>query len=213
MEGQRLAFEAIDHLTRPTTFGGASKTDLGIEVEDQRQFGHQTGDRHGFQFGQHAPVELAEYALIDPRRIDETIADHPFAALKRRADQAVDMVDPGGREHQRLGERAVVSRLPRQDHLTDRLGLGRAAGLARRPRREACRLEAFAQRARQRRLAGALPAFERDEMSLVHLGLISSGSAPCEPSLSWPRKGHPAPGSASCRPARSRPHRAECPAS
>ncbi len=87
--------------------GRAGEAGLGGEVEDQGQVGPGRADDDPLQGGDDARIEAARGALVGPGRVDEAVAQHGLAAAERRADQPVEMVDPGGAEQQGLGEGPV----------------------------------------------------------------------------------------------------------
>ena len=124
---------------------GARQPFGGGQVEHQREVGPARADRDPLEAGDQRRIEPAGRALIGARRIEETVADDPVAALQRRRDRRVDMVDAGGAEQDRLADRAVARRAARQNDLAQRLGARRAARLAgqhdvaARPRRAARR--------------------------------------------------------------------------
>src|SRR5262249_15840023 len=108
---------------------------------------------------------MAEGALIDPGRVDETVADHPHALRQRRLDGVAPVVAAGGGEWERLGFYAEGLRNTREQHVPDDFGAGRAARLAREHHADAHRLKAIRQQRRMGRLTGAFAAFEGDESS------------------------------------------------
>ena len=102
-------------------------------------------------------------ALIGERAVEEAVAEHPGAALQRRADGPGDMVGAGGGEEQGLGlgSPAVVAAFEQQ--LADRLGAGASAGLAGLDHLEAAAAQRLGERPELGRLAGPLAALEADE--------------------------------------------------
>jgi hypothetical protein len=72
---------------------------------------------------------------------------------------------PRGIEQQRLADRVPAFGLALDQQLTDRLGTGRASGLAGKPGGDAGALKCGDEELRLGRFAGPLPAFERDEIS------------------------------------------------
>src|SRR5438876_5589792 len=108
---------------------------------------------------------MAEGALIDPGRVDETVADHPHTLRQRRLDGVAHVVAASGGEQKCLGFYAERLRNTREQHVPDDFGSGRAARLAREHYADAHRPESICQQRRMGRLAGAFTAFEGDESS------------------------------------------------
>ena len=73
------------------------------------------------------------------------------------------MVDPGGGEERRLGKRPQRRDAAGEQKLAQRLGLRRAAGLARRHGLDAAGAQMRGEALELRRFADALAAFESDE--------------------------------------------------
>ena len=69
--------------------------------------------------------QRAGEALIDAGGIDEAIAQHPAARGKRRLDQTLDMILPGGEKQQRLGERRPALGRSLGHEIADGLGARR----------------------------------------------------------------------------------------
>ena len=101
------------------------------QIQDQGQIRPAGADRDALQAGEQLRVELAGRALIGARRIGEAVANHPVAAAQRRRDRRVDMVDARGAEQQRLADGAEARGGAGKNDFAQRLGAGRAAGLAR----------------------------------------------------------------------------------
>ena len=80
------------------------------------------------------------------------------------------MVDPGRGEQQRLPGGTELSRKSRKERLAERLGAGRAAGLARADDLEPKRSKALFQSLCLNRFPGPLAPFESDEAAPRPLG-------------------------------------------
>ena len=64
---------------------GARQPDVRRHVEDEGEIGHGGADGDALQAADQLRVDLAERALIDAGRIDEAVADHPFAVERAPA--------------------------------------------------------------------------------------------------------------------------------
>ena len=135
------------------------------EIGDKRRMNpvRELGDA----FDRHA----APTALVRDRGVDESIAQHPLAALERRKNHAMNVLEARREQKQRLGPREHgIRRIEQQG--TDRVSDGRPAGLAGHHQRDS----AVSQRGRRTFDAGGLAstvdAFEGDEAatcrSIVH---------------------------------------------
>ncbi len=114
-------------------------------------------ERHDVGVGQ-----LVRCALIGAARIDEAIADHPLARFHGWQDGLLDMVAPRG-GNSSASVRVLHRSASPESRAADRLGTQTAARLARQQDGVAARFQCRRQRPRLRRLADALPAFQRDE--------------------------------------------------
>src|SRR6516162_9680571 len=108
---------------------------------------------------------MTEAALINPGRVEETIADHPHALRQCGFDGIAHVVAAGSGEQERLGFCAERLRYTREQYVPDHFGPGRAAGFAREQYAGARRLKAIRQQRRMGRLARAFAAFEGHESS------------------------------------------------
>ncbi len=162
MEADPLPLEPVRPV-RPTPERRPFEPDPGRNVEDQRQVGPVLPDRDLFEAGDEPGGQIARGALIGAGRIGEAVADHPGAAFERRQDRPVQMVDAGGRKQHRLGLRPERLGEAGQNDLAQRLGVRRAAGLARAHDLEAGPFEPRLEPQRLHGFAGPLAAFERDE--------------------------------------------------
>src|SRR5262245_64615065 len=104
-------------------------------------------------------------ALIDPCRVDEAVADHPFSLFERGQDRRIDVVAARGREQDRLDLRPKRLGGAREQHMAHDVGARRTAGLARHHHADRQRAQAIGQEAGLGRFTGALPALEGNETS------------------------------------------------
>jgi hypothetical protein len=102
--------------------------------------------------------------LIGQGRIGEAVANHPFPAIERRTDQPRDMITSRGEKQQGLADGIPALAIAIEQQAADRLGAGRTARFARRPRGNAGTPERFDQERDLGRLPGPLPAFDGDEV-------------------------------------------------
>ena len=121
-------------------------------------------------------IDAASAALVGVRRVGEAIAQHPFAARQRRADEVVDVHLARAEHEQRFGRRADVFLAAIEHQRADALGDLRAARLARRVDRDATRAQRLRDAVRDGGLACAFDAFERDETGGRHLAIFLSGA-------------------------------------
>ena len=113
------------------------------------------------------PLEphLASQPLIDAGRIDVAVAEHDGAARDRRLDQPGQMIRPRGGKEQKLGQRVPALDRTLDQQPADRLGTGRAAGLAGADDLAAQALEPRGEAGELGALAGTLAALDRQEES------------------------------------------------
>src|SRR5262245_25280760 len=80
--------------------------DLGRQIENEGDVRLEIADRDALESIDERRINIAERALIDPRRIHKTIADHPAATFKRRLDGVADVVVTRCCEQDCLGMRS-----------------------------------------------------------------------------------------------------------
>ena len=100
---------------------------LRAQVEPQRQVRLPTRLDPGFQLGQRGQVEAAASALVGEGGVRVAVAQHHGTARQRRLDHPAQVVAPGRKHQQRLGERIHVAR---QEQLAQGLGQRCAARFA-----------------------------------------------------------------------------------
>src|SRR4051794_35495238 len=97
MEAELLALEPVRRAAAAAR-GGALEADLDGQIQDDGKVGPEIADRHPLHCIDEADRHAAEATLIGPRRIRETVAQHPNALPERRLDHCADMVVAGGCE-------------------------------------------------------------------------------------------------------------------
>jgi hypothetical protein len=86
--------------------GGGMQALLGDgdrRIEDQRQVGLQVAEHPPRQRWSLFPIKAAPSSLVGEGGIDETVADHPIAAIKCRFNDLRDMLAPCREHQQRFG--------------------------------------------------------------------------------------------------------------
>ena len=124
----------------------------------QRQFIEHVDRRH---------VEAQTVPLIGAGRIRETVAQHPVAAFQGGSDASGVVIGPGGEMQQCLG-RSVPLLIRVQQYSSDYLRARRATRFAGDRYGISGIFKSLGEAFYLRRLAGAFPAFERDEFSRGH---------------------------------------------
>jgi hypothetical protein len=154
---------------------------VGGEVEDQGQRRFDP-DHLRMQRVDDGPQIAARRALIDPRRIGKAVADHRPSRGQRGADRAFQVIASRGGEQQDLGfGRPAVGR-PIDQQMSDILGAGRPAGLARQDDIATGRAQGIGKVLRLARFAGAVDPLEGDEPACGH----PAGAGPNQRPISTP---------------------------
>src|SRR3984885_16084347 len=143
---------------------GARHPDFDRNIEHDGEIGHQIADGDALEASDQTMIDLPENALIDARRIDKTVADHPFAGFERRQNGALDMIVARRGEQHRLDVRPERLCRTRQQHMTDDLSAGRAARLTGQLHVMTESFEPQRQHGGLGRFSRALPAFQSDEL-------------------------------------------------
>src|SRR5262249_52802997 len=133
--------------------------------------------------------------LVRPRRVGEAVANYPAARRQGRAYRAIEMIGARGIVQERLGDRRPAIGIARDQKLADALCTRSAAGLAGLDDIDATLPQPACEQLDLRRLAGALPAFQRNEFSAgaIHHDAIRR-SQPCgetryfSVAMMWPIK-------------------------
>ena len=107
-------------------------------------------------------------SLVGVAGIRETIADHPATGGQGRAHGVIEVHGARCEHQQRLRHRTERLVIPAQEQFAHALGQRRTARLARLQQRYAVPLQLRLQRTRNRALAGAFDAFQRDELRRFH---------------------------------------------
>ncbi len=133
-------------------------------IEKQGQIGtktllHPIGEQ--LDAGQ---VHPSPATLVCTGSIRETITEHPLSGFQRRQDTPHNVLAPGCEDQQRLRVRVHVS-VRIEEELAKGFTYRCATRLARRYHSNAAALEPAFDRGQVRSLAGAVDAFERDELS------------------------------------------------
>ena len=142
---------------------GACEARFRRQVEHKRQFGLEGMRGRRFDPADGFAVEAPSRALIGISRIREAIGDHPFAGGQCGLDRAADMVRACREQQQRFRHRIPAAGLAFDEELADLFRARRPARFARDKATDAARFKRRRQSLGLRRLAGTLPAFQRDE--------------------------------------------------
>src|SRR5260221_14115113 len=101
---------------------------------------------------------MTEAALINPGRVEETIADHPHALRQRGFDGIAHVVAAGGGEQDRLGLYTERLRHTREQYVPDHFAPRGAARPAREQHADSPQLKSISQQRRSGRLARPVAA-------------------------------------------------------
>ena len=181
-----LLLEAVGGGRRAPSSGSRASTrrkaDVGVHVEDDGEVGLVAVERQRFERVDQLVVDAAGQPLIGAGRDPEAVGNHPAARVEIGRDELVDVVEPRRREQHRLGSRPPAFRAALQDQGADRLGLGRAARLARADGGDRAPAERRDQPLDLRRLADALAALEGDEARPADGRLVAASGQPAQSS-------------------------------
>ncbi|MCY1297166.1 hypothetical protein D9M70_465950 [compost metagenome] len=100
------------------------EADARRQIENHGPIRHDTVDRHTLQTFDEALLQVAGDALIDARRIHETVAQHDRTLVERRPDDLFDMIAPGRCKEDRLHPDPEGLRGSRKKHVAHRFGAG-----------------------------------------------------------------------------------------
>lgn len=116
MESHVLALEAVRRRRCAASLRDPRQTVVRRDIENDSQVRNKPCRRSLFQQietpGVDAVICAASRALIGARRIDETVAENPFAPRERRPDQIVNMIYARGGKQSGLGERSKAGQTP-----------------------------------------------------------------------------------------------------
>ena len=155
--------EALEAVGGAAPGGGAPQPDFARQVQDQRQIRREPAESKPVQRVEIGERESFTVALVSERRIGKAVGHDPDPVCQRGLDQPDDVIVASCREQQCLADRVPALAVPLEEQPPDCLGVRRTARLASAPRRDAGALECSEKKARLGRLAGPLPAFDRDE--------------------------------------------------
>src|SRR5262249_2286293 len=137
------------------------------------------GDRrpHGYalQAADQALIDIAQRALVDARRVDEAIANHPMPRIQRGHNSIAHVIVSRSGKEDSFGFRSKRLGHAGEQDKADDLGSRRSAGLPREHNFEAKRSEPLRQRRRVSGFTAAFAAFKRNKSS-AHLTLGQSGA-------------------------------------
>ena|SRR6516165_7912291 len=122
------------------------------------------------QFEHWLRPELAASPLVGLGRVGEAVAQYNLALRQRRRDDLVNMLRPRSEHERHLRIWRQAGRCRMQDYIANLFASQRAAGLTRDHDRDAASAERFGQFFDLRAFAGAVEAFEGDELSAMGLG-------------------------------------------
>ncbi len=125
-------------------------------------------------------AEAARDALVGERGVDVAVEQHEPAVFQQRQQALVHELRARRRVEQRLGPRRDLERRI-LDELADPLGGLDAARLAQQLDGSSARADRVGERARERRLAGAVDALDRDQTAARHARTVAAAAA-----LRWP---------------------------
>ena len=124
VKGFALEFHAIEGAIQ------ACGSDVGGEIENDRQIGHQA--RHGY--ASHLPergdVQAAGMALIDDVGQQIAVGDDSFSLGERGADDFLDQLGPGGHVEEHFAAAIDGEVVSIEEEATNSLSEGRTAGIA-----------------------------------------------------------------------------------
>src|SRR5258706_15251051 len=162
---EELRLLALEAIRRPALRALAFVGELRIHVEEEGRVGLQPRVHEALEPHDEIARQAAPAALVGVGRVTESVAHDPGAGRERGLDHVGHMLGARREHEERLGL-GVHRAVPHQ--LADLLAGMRTAGLARERGGVAARAHQLAQELEVRRLAGAVDALERDELSAVH---------------------------------------------
>src|ERR1041384_2854445 len=132
-------------------------------IQDQSEIGREIPERKMVQRLQFRDRQTAPIPLISERRIGKPVTDNPQAAPERRLDQPRHMLAPRRVEQESFADRVPALLGAFEQQSPDRLGSLRATRLACAFGRDSGARQGRHQEIELGRLAGPLPALDRDE--------------------------------------------------
>ena len=158
------AIEFVDEGRPPDSLvecGGQVALILGGHVEQQREVGLAVAVDPGLELADARGRHAVPSPLVGEGRVAEAIAHHPVAPRQCRTDHLREVLAARGEHQQRL---AVVRHWLVEEQFAQRLAQRRAPGLARRHRAVSRGHDAVDHPGDVRALAGAVDAFDGDEL-------------------------------------------------
>ena len=169
-KGQGLGFKTVGHAGIGQAFGGNGR----VQGKPQRHVGLQQvaaglALHPLLQLRQDGQIKTAPMALIGKGRIGESVAQHHMALGQCRQDDFLDVVAPGGKHQQGLGQRVhgVV-----QHHLAQFFRQGRAARFAGEGHFSPLLAKGVGQALDVGGLARPIHPFKTDENALAHESIV-----------------------------------------
>src|SRR5262245_38049993 len=105
VKGQLLALEAVE----PAALGAiALKPGARVEVEQQREVGHDAAGRARVELADQIGIDAAAVALVRDGGVGVPVTEHDAAAIEPRPDPLGDVLLPRGHEEEDLDERLGV---------------------------------------------------------------------------------------------------------
>src|SRR5262249_13256456 len=164
MKLQIFRLEAIDAVPAPPR-RRALEAELGGNVENERDVRPRIAHGDALQALDHARIDVAERALVNPGGVGEAVADDPASGPERGPDELAQVIVTGGGEQNRLRVRTERLGGTRQEDMADGLRARRAARLPRQHDAETVGPQPLGQQRGLGGLAGPLAAFEGYEAS------------------------------------------------
>jgi DNA polymerase III subunit delta' len=138
-----------------------------VDLQQQRPVGCEAAGAEVVDRPHKLDAESAPGALVGERGVDEAVEQDPRPAREQRRQRLLDELCPRGGVEQRLGTSADRQRRV-LDELADPLRDRDAARLAQQLRVDPTPAQVVEQRARERRLAGAVDPLDRDQPAARH---------------------------------------------
>ena len=155
--------EPLEAIGIAGALGGPGKPFRNRHIEDEGQVGCEIAERKMVQRLQFRDRQAAPIPLIGERRIGKAVAHDPHSALEGRPYQPRHMLASRRVEQKGLADRVPALLGAFEQQPPDRLRPLRAAGLARALGRDAGARQGRHEEIELGRLAGPLPALDRDE--------------------------------------------------
>src|SRR5882672_2756690 len=110
VEGERLALEVVEP---PSAYPSQSLS--RIEVEEQREVGHDAAGRANVQLADQVGIDAAAVPLIGDRRVGVPVAEHDATPVEPRPDPLRDVLLARRHEEEDLDERLRVNARTRSE--------------------------------------------------------------------------------------------------